>query len=309
MPQRSILLADDIENQTGSGKRRSQAIRKAASFLAQRLKTGIDLLYVEDLKTYPLSKLGSFRFPAWHFSHEERLVELGRQFPAPVSCSVKSGSPAEEILKVVSSRSSPELIVVGTQGRKGVKRLLVGSVAEEVIRHSKRPVMVIGPMAQEMGRDISGRKQLKMLVATDLGKNSRAAEHYALSLAKRMGARVTLFHCLWDSIHSIMVSTAYSGMAAFNINEIIAESREDAVDIMKRRTGFFQKHGVQCEYKIAAKAITSTSAVYQECEIGYSIVVMGSHGRNALLNAFFGSTARETVLNATIPVIIVHSGT
>lgn len=308
MPQRSILVADDIENQTDSGKRRSQAMREAASFLAQRLKTGIDLLYVEDLKTYPLSELGSFRFPAWHFSHQERLEETGRQFPVPVSCSVKSGSPAEEILKVLRSRLSPELVVVGTQGRKGLKRLLIGSVAEEVVRHSRRPVMVIGPIAQEMDRDIAGQKQVNMLVATDLGKNSRAAERYALSLAKRMGAKVTLFHCLWDSIYAIIVNTAYSGMAAFNIGEMIAESRDDAVDTMKRKIGFFQKHGVSCEYKIEDKAITSTCAVYQECESGYSIVVMGTHGRNALLNAYFGSTAREAILNATIPVIIVHSG-
>ncbi len=308
MPQRSILVADDIENQTDSGKRRSQAIRKTASFLAQRLKTGIDLLYVEDLKAYPLSKLGSFRFPAWHFSHQEGLEQIGRQFPVPVSCSVKSGSPAEEILKVLRSKSSPELVIVGTQGRKGVKRLLIGSVAEEVVRHSRRPVMVIGPIAQETDRDISGQKQLKMLVPTDLGKNSRAAEQYALSLAKRMGARVTLFHCLWDSIHAIMVSTAYSGMAAFNIDGIIAESREDAFNAMKRKTGFFQKHGVPCDYKIEDKSITSACAVHQECGSGYSIVVMGTHGRNALLNAFFGSTARESILNATIPIIIVHSG-
>lgn len=308
MPQRSILVADDIENQTDSGKRRSQAIRKNASFLAQRLKTGIDLLYVEDLKTYTLRKLGSFSFPAWHFSHQERLEEIGRQFTVPVSCSVKSGSPAEEILKILRSRSSPELVVVGTQGRKGVKRLLIGSVAEEVVRHSRRPVMVIGPIAQETDRDISGEKQLNMLVATDLGKNSRAAEQYALSLAKRMGAGVTLFHCLWDSIYAIMVNTAYSGMAAFNIDEMIDRSRDNAVDAMKRKTGFFQKHGVPCGYKIEDKAITSPCAVYQECESGYSVVVMGTHGRNALLNAFLGSTAREAILNATVPVIIVHSG-
>lgn len=308
MPQRSILVADDIYNQTDSGKRRSHAIRKAASFLAQRLKTGIDLLYVEDLKTYPLRKLGSFRFPAWHFSHQEKLEELGRQFTAPVSCSVKNGSPAEEILKILRSRSSPELVVVGTQGRKGVRRLLIGSVAEEVVRHSRRPVMVIGPIAQETDRDISGQKQHKILVPTDLGKNSRAAEHYALSLAKRMGAGVTLFHCLWDSIYAIMVNTAYSGMAVFNINEMIDGSRNNAVDIMKRKTGFFQKHGVPCGYKIEDKAITSPCAVYQECESGYSIVVMGTHGRNALLNAFLGSTAREAILNATVPVIVVHSG-
>jgi nucleotide-binding universal stress UspA family protein len=181
MLQRSILVADDIENQTDSGKKRSQAILNAASFLAHQLKTGIDLLYVEDLKTYPSAKLGSFRFPVWHSTHQERLEEIGKQFTVPVSCTLKSGSPAEQILKVLRSRPSPELVVVGTQGWKGMKRLLIGSVAEEVIRHSKRPVMVIGPIAQEMDRNIFSQKQHKILVPTDLGKKSRAAEQYALS--------------------------------------------------------------------------------------------------------------------------------
>ena len=197
---------------------------------------------------------------------------------------------------------------MGTQGRKGLKRLLIGSVAEEVIRHSKRPVMVIGPIAQELDRELSGQKQLKILVPTDLGKNSRAAEEYALSLAKRIRARVTLYHCLWDNINAIIVNSAYSGMAPYNLDAIIDESRADAVETMKRKSGFFQKHGVPCEYKIEGKTIISQCAAYQESESGYSLVVMGTHGRNALLNAFFGSTARETILNAPIPVIVVHSG-
>ncbi|HYA87189.1 MAG TPA: universal stress protein [Nitrospirota bacterium] len=308
MPKRSILVADDIENQTDSGKRRSQAIWKAASFLAQWLKTGIDLLYVEDLKAYPVGKLGLFRFPAWHFSHQERLEEVGKQCNVPVSCSVKSGSPADQILKVLRSHSSTELVVVGTQGRRGVKRLLIGSVAEEVIRRSKRPVTVIGPIAQEMGIEISNQKKHSILVPTDLGKNSRAAEQYSLSLAKRIGARVTLFHCLWDRINAVIINAACSGMPVFNIDEIINESRAVSLDSIKRKTSFFQNHGVPCDYKIEEKAVTASFAIYRECVSGYSIVVMGTHGRNVLLNAFFGSTARETILNATIPVIVVHSG-
>ncbi len=308
MPNRSILVADDIDNQTDSGKRRSQAIGHTASFLAQRLKTGIDLLYVEDIKTYPAGKLGSFRFPAWHSKHEERLKEAVARFTVPVTCSLKSGSPAEQILKAMRSRSSPELVVVGTQGRKGMKRLLIGSVAEEVVRYSKRPVLVIGPIAQELYRDLSGQKQLKLLVPTDLGKNSRAAERYALSLAKRIGARVTLFHCLWDSINAIIVNTAYAGMAAYNLETVIDQSRNDAVESMKRKVAFFEKHGVACEYMVEEKALTSLCAVYQESENDYSFVVMGTHGRNAFLNAFLGSTARETVLHAAVPVITVHSG-
>jgi len=308
MPSRPILLADDIDNQTDSGKRRSQAIRDVASFLAQRLKTGIAFLYVEDTKTYPVDELGLFRYLEWHDQHEKRLEEAGKQFAVPVSCSLKSGTPSEQILKALRSRLAPELVVVGTQGRKGLKRLLIGSVAEEIIRRSRRPVMAIGPAVQDLNLDISGRKQLKILVPTDLGKNSRAAEHYALSLAKRIGARVTLLHCLWDSINAIIVNAAYSGMAAYNLDEVINDSRNDAVESMKRKTALFQKHGVPCDFKVEEKTLTSRCVVYQEAESGYSIVIMGTHGRNAVVNAFFGSTARETILNAPIPVIVVHSG-
>jgi len=308
MPNRAILVADDIENQTDSGKRRSQAMRNAASFLAQRLKTGIDLLYVEDIKTYPVGKLGLFRFLEWHSQHENRLAEVGSQFALPVTCSVKSGSPAEQILKTVRSRSSPELVVVGTQGRKGMRRLLIGSVAEEVARYSQRPVLVVGPIAQELYRDMSGQKRLKLLVPTDLGKNSRAAERYALTLAKRMGARVTLFHCLWDSINAIIVNTAYAGMAAYDLEMVIDRSRDEAIEAMKRKVSYFEKRGVACGYKVEEKALTSLCAVYQESESGYAFVVMGTHVRNALLNAFLGRTARETILHAAVPVITVHSG-
>ncbi len=189
-----------------------------------------------------------------------------------------------------------------------MNRLIIGSVAEEVIRYSRRPVMVIGPAAQESGRGPSVRKQLKILVPTDLRKNSRAAEQYALSLAKRIEAHATLFYCPWDNIQAIIVNAAYSGMAAYNLDAVINDSRNDAAESMKRKAGLFQKHGVPCDFKVEEKTQTSQCAVYQEAESGYSLVIMGTHGKNAVLNAFFGSTARETILHAPIPVIVVHSG-
>jgi len=53
------------------------------------------------------------RFPLWHAKHEERLAEAARQFSVPAACSLKSGSPAGEILEAVRSRSSPELVFTG----------------------------------------------------------------------------------------------------------------------------------------------------------------------------------------------------
>lgn len=308
MPQRSILLAVDVENQTTAAvKRRSSAVCRAASFLAQRLKAGIDLLYVEDLKAYHHDKWDPAGIRSWRLEHQTKLKLLSRQFEVPVSRIIKRGSPADQILKAVSSDAA-ELVVMGTHGRKGLRRFIMGSVVEEVIRHSKRPVMVMGPLTQENDRNFTARKELSILVATDLGRNSRAAERYALSLAKRIGAKAVLFHCLWDSINSILVNTAFAAMATYNLDEIIAETRDDAIDVLKQKCRFFRSHGVPCEYKIQENAVLSFCGVYQEGEEDYSMLIMGTRGRNILLNAFLGSTARETILHSAIPVIIVHSG-
>ncbi len=309
MPQRTILAADDIENATESGKWRSRAIGRAASSLAQRLKTGVEILYVEDLKSHPPSKFDATRIGAWHSRHHEKLEEMSKCFSVPVCCSLKCGSPAEEILKIVRMRSAPELVILGTHGEKGVKRLFVGSVAEEVIRNSRRPVMVLGPAAVERDQNMTGRKPLIILLATDLGRNSRAAEQYALSLARRISARIVLYHCLWDSYQGILLDTSMvAGWVPVNLDEILSQKRKNSADALERKVRFFRTRGVPCDYRIEEKALPSANAVYRESCKGYAMVVMGTHGRNVVLSAFFGSTARETILHAPIPVIIVHSG-
>ena len=308
MLQRSLLIALDIENQTDSGKGRLQAISSVASSLAQHLKTGVELLYVEDSKFYPRGKVDPARIQAWHAGHQELLVESSRRLQVPVRCSLASGSPAEQIVMKLHSRPASELVILGTQGLKGLKHLLIGSVAEEVIRHARRPVMVIGPNAQKKELPLVGRKQARILVATDLSKNSRAAEHYARSLAGRIGARVVLYHCLGDSYRTIIDQSMVPGMIPFNLDDVFGEMREDSIKALKQKRDSFQKNGVPCEYKIEESVILSSCAIYQESERGYSFVIMGTHGRNVLLAAYIGSTARETILNASIPVITVHSG-
>ncbi len=310
MPHRPILAADDIENRTDSGRRRSRAIISAASALAERLDTRIDLLYVEDIKSYPHGRFDSPRVRAWHSGHLKALEAAGTSYQVPIRSLIKGGHPAEQILKVLRAKAAPELVVMGTQGRKGMKYLLVGSVAEEVIRHARRPVMVVGPVAQEKSWFLAAdRGQPRILVATDLGKNSRAAEQYALSLAKRIGARVVLYHCLGDSYRTIVQeSSMVSGWVPMNLNEILDGIRDDSVRALEQKADFFQKRSVPCEYKIEDKPVASSCAVYQESARGYSFVVMGTRGRNVMMEAYFGSTARETILNSPVPVMTVHFG-
>ncbi len=309
MPQRSILVADDIDDRTEFGKKRSQAIQRAASSLAQRLKAGIELLFVEDLRRYPRGRFDASGIQAWHSRHQKELADISVRFTTPIHAVLKSGSAPEQILVALRAKAVPELVVMGTAGRKRMERLLIGSVAEEVVRHSRRPVAVIGPVAQEKVQDFGARKQIDILVATDLGKNSRAAERYALSLAKRINARVFLFHCLGDRYRAIIRdSSMVAGWVPSNLDAILSQLRDDSIQSMEQKVRFFQDRGVPCDYKIDEKDIVASCAVYQECGRGYTLAIMGTHGRNMLLEAFLGSTARDTIMNSPIPVITVHSG-
>jgi nucleotide-binding universal stress UspA family protein len=309
MKQRSILVADDIDDRTESGKKRSQAIQYTASSLAQRLRAGIELLFVEDIRRYSRGPFDASGIQAWHSRHQKELTDIGVRYGAPVHASLKSGPAAEQILIALHAKAAPELVVMGTAGRKRMERLLIGSVAEEVVRHSQRPVLVISPVAREKVRDFGAREEIDILVATDLGKNSRAAERYALSLAKRINARVFLYHCLGDRYRAIIRdSSMVAGWVPGNLDKILSQLREDSIKSLDQKTRFFQERGVPCDYKIDENDVLASCAVDQECRRGYTLAIMGTHGRNILLEAFLGSTARDTIMNSPIPVITVHSG-
>lgn len=85
-----------------------------------------------------------------------------------------------------------DLLIVGTHGRTGVRKLLLGSVAEEVFRMSPRPVLTVGPkVAGEVPSETEFRH---ILYATDFTPHSDAATAYAFSLAQEHQAHLTLAH-------------------------------------------------------------------------------------------------------------------
>lgn len=96
-----------------------------------------------------------------------------------------------EVLSKLVRKHGIELIVIGTGGRKGLEKLLLGSVAEEVFRNAECPVLTIGPHAARW--KIDGNLQ-HILFATDFGPESLHALPYAISLAEENRARLTLLH-------------------------------------------------------------------------------------------------------------------
>lgn len=86
-----------------------------------------------------------------------------------------------------------DLIVMGTHGRKGVERMLMGSTAEIIVRLGGCPVLTVGPEVTGAGGELSIKR---VLFATSLTKESDPAASYALSFAQEEGAKLTVLHIL-----------------------------------------------------------------------------------------------------------------
>src|ERR1019366_8272916 len=93
-----------------------------------------------------------------------------------------------------TSTTNADMLVVGTHGRTGLGRVLLGSIAESVFRQSACPVLTVGPkVASDAPRDLEFNR---VLFATDFSDESLAAAPYALGIAHEFQARLTLLNAV-----------------------------------------------------------------------------------------------------------------
>ena len=102
----------------------------------------------------------------------------------------------------VTQHEGADLLVLGTHGRGGLKKLALGSVAEEVLRLASCPVLTVGPNAILPSAD--GVQFQTILFATDFGPACAKAFRYALSFAEDCRAKIILLHIV-DPVRTINV--------------------------------------------------------------------------------------------------------
>ena len=122
-----------------------------------------------------------------------RKTELALEEIPHDSAIVKGGDVWPTVALELTKRRT-DLVVVGTHGRTGFQRLLLGSVAEEIFRQSPVPVLTIGPqVSSDWG---NGAPPKRILLATDFQAESGAAVPYALSFAQEYEAELDLLHVI-----------------------------------------------------------------------------------------------------------------
>ena len=116
-------------------------------------------------------------------------------------------SPVEQAL----SECEIDLVILGTHGRTGAIKLLFGSVAEEIFRRTRVPVLTIGPSVRKGIH--SGGQFRRVLFATDFTTEAQAAAPYAISMAQENQARLLLLHVMRDPDFKTSKRTAQDSVA------------------------------------------------------------------------------------------------
>jgi nucleotide-binding universal stress UspA family protein len=135
---RNILVPTDFSEQ-------SVAAFHLAAALARDHRAGITVLHVRETPVVPFAEFGAV--PPLDVPSQTVLLEKMAQFEPPddttgVEYLLADGIPAEEIIRAANDRGC-DLVVMGTHGRTGLGRLLLGSVAEEVMRKAPCPVLTL----------------------------------------------------------------------------------------------------------------------------------------------------------------------
>ena len=142
--------------------------------------------YIEDLR-----RGGSTRLTA--------LAESDQLHGIPHEILLAHGEVGEELNEMVKVHQI-DLLVLATHGRRGLRRFLLGSVAEEVWRTAACPVLTVGPHA--LGHPAEGIALRQILYPTDLSAESFAAAPFALSFALEYESRLTVLHVVPTAIRT-----------------------------------------------------------------------------------------------------------
>jgi nucleotide-binding universal stress UspA family protein len=208
---------------------------------------------------------------------EDELRAFYRAAPAlAVDYLVRVGDAPDAILRTADEVKA-DLIVVGTHGRRGLDRLLCGSVAESVLQRSSRPVLVVRQP------DVSrAEKPIRIVLhPTDFSGHSRSALGAARALARSHHARLVLLHA----------GPADLGSERAELARLKEQSDRDGLDVSVE-TRFGQSEPV-------------TEIIQAARDLGCDLIVLGSHARTGFDRCIVGSISESVIREAPCLTLVV----
>ncbi len=271
-----------------------------AAALARHYDASLHLLHV-DPPMPVMAPYGEIPVDARMFEEQREVAEAelkkagerARAGGLTVETTMKGGHPAREIL-ALADRAQADMLVIGTHGRGGVEHLLLGSVAEKIMRKASCPVLVVPPGAPGDSDALFSR----ILCPIDGSAASAHALNYALSLARETDGHVTL-------LYVVEPVPAAGEFGALDVEEYRRAGEEHARKVLREAVPDDVRTWCRLDERVATGKPSERILDAATAERA-DVIVMGVRGRGAIDLLAFGSTTNEVIRRAGCPVLAVH---
>lgn len=275
-----------------------QAVRYALS-LADRFEARLTLAHV-----VPSSAVANYAFPVETFQSERQAYEQARKrLPESISAEdhdrirlrsiVKTGDVRDELMHILAEEKA-DLLVMGTHGRRGVERLLIGSTTESMLRRSPTPVLTV---SVPRPADVPKQSFRQILYATDYSENAKTGFHYALELSRSFGAELVVLHVL-DRLE------LWGSELIGQLPDAITHVREASVRQMEKLIASEPSSGRTARVAVIEGAPHHEIVDYAD-RTGADLIVLNIQSKSFLERAMLGSTAERVIRLSHVPVLAV----
>ncbi|HVS65236.1 MAG TPA: universal stress protein [Thermoanaerobaculia bacterium] len=296
-PFERILFPTDFSDE-------SKAALPYAAQLAGTFRAELHVLYVDVLHGHVSD--AALRFPKLDEYVEALGKYTGQLFDGLLATGLgddlevrravrRAVSAAPEIVQYATDQGV-DLIVMATHGRRGLRKLALGSVAQEVVRHAGCPVLTVRGSQAPQGFDRG-----TILVPVDLSPRSRLAVEQAARFARSTGARVELLHVVAPT--PVIAYSAYPELPPMPVVEVREESERRLAEL-RDEAGLDPS---SCDLTVIEGPVVLT-ILDRAREVEPDLLIQASAGLSGPTRWLLGSVAENIVSHVACPVLTVREG-
>jgi nucleotide-binding universal stress UspA family protein len=285
------------------GSETAEKVLPYARALAGSLKIPVELLGVIEISRYASGEKARYLDTLIDTAirrNQEYLKRVAKTFlGGSLEWTVEGGAPAEAII-TKTAENKETLITMATHGRSGLKRWLLGSVAEKVLRGTSNAVLLVraNEEAKTEGEVIPNR----IIVPLDGSELAETVLSTVVELAKPLKLKVVLLRAY--SVKAIMYG--YEDYL-HDSNEIEAELKKEATSYLNSWVEHLKSEGLADVVPIVSEGEAAETIIELAKGAPNILIAMCTHGRSGVKRWVLGSVTEKVVRHAGNPVLVIRA--
>ncbi|MGE0685066.1 MAG: universal stress protein [Candidatus Binatia bacterium] len=228
----------------------------------------------------------------------EKMHELARAYLSQVTHEIVTRLNSDPVAGILEAEKdlAADLVVMATHGRTGIAHLILGSVAEKVVRESRCPVLT----THSKDALAATKPFQNILVPVDISEHSVEALGYARRIVEYSGGTVYPLHIVPTDETELLLRDVYEAREGARANHITAEKVAG-----QKLNHLAQEHlsGVRHQTELHVSGDPATTILEVERAVGSDLLIMATHGFHGMFHLLLGSLTEKMMRESSCPVL------